>query len=206
MKFPLKMVIVAAGSFILGVLSAKSFLEQEYYNRTTEEIEEIKRFYEKKYKLDKERLENTVIEEQKVVAAAEALTSYQGGEKVPYHTAPKKTEKDEKKGPPENAIPEETSKPITAEEFLKGLDEGFEQVQLMYYIKDNTLATLTNIKAGPKDRAKIFGNLSVQKESFWGSEGVVYLRNEALNTDYEIMLNQRETFAETVGEGTGEHV
>lgn len=200
----MKIVLAAAAGFALGYVFSKIQLEQVYANEAMQEIDDAKEHYASKYEQmvadleklgeDDQKSEKSVVEDrqedygQDVVEippmVVKAMTSYQTGmavDVVPYV--------------------------ISADAFLAG-ELDYSQPSYTYYEGDKKLVDENDQLVLEGDIASTVGAENLEK---FGEESddpnSVYVRNDMLRVDYEIVRSHGHYAVEVLGLDTvtGDH-
>jgi hypothetical protein len=198
----MKIVLAIAAGFALGYVVAKKHLEDTYLNLANEEAARADAHYKEKWEKrgdEARQAKMDIVEEARsamsgvktwgdlstddmdpdaLAEAAQALTSYQTGEVKTV---------------------EFNSYIITPDEFLIG-ERDYTQISLTYYEGDKVLA-------GGNDEA--FDTGEVEKAVGWGNltrfgeksddPNSIYIRNETLETDFEIVRSPGLYAVEVLG-------
>lgn len=216
--------IFAAGG-AAGVFATKRYFEEKANMRADEEIEEMKEFYRKN--LGKEALvgeiNNIINEGEKEkdemapikIAYEKIAGNYNRNEELKAnmdisalkYKDPEEDEEDEDQGTefPDEYSPvrtrypgnQEEPKVISIEEYQDG-NPHFDKCTLVYYELDNTLADeaediIPDVNSVIGDGLLSFGELSEDADT-------VYIRNEALGIDYEVLRMEKSYLESVLGE------
>ena len=196
-------VCLAAGGAI-GYKVAEKKLGQEFEDRLERETNALRRMYKPDYKSPEDMVEALHGQE----AAIKAFEQYSGSEPkepIPYHTIRKSTVEVPKE---ETTVVERTIFEvaddrgeiyvISAEENADA-EAGYENVTWTYYARDGILTdNAEDVIEAPDnflgiDALTKFGGIS-------GDPNVVYIRNEILMIDYEIVRNPSSYVEVVLGE------
>ncbi len=169
-----KVLIFAAGAAVGSAVTWK-FLNDKYAARAEKEIEEVREYYESKYMSEEERSYATWAEnnpeaaEEEKAEYANLVTNYSG-----------------EKGGSESMEIGTPPYVITPEEF--DTDDEYETMSLVYYtdgvLADDDNHVIEDVKnTVGEDFANHFGEYE---------DDSVFIRNERLKTDYEILMDYRE--------------
>lgn len=150
--------------------------------RADKEIEEVKAYYAEKLISEKKRIDRLEDDSKKINEAIESVYSdAKIKDKTSYHKIGKEEEivKAEKESPEED----EPTKPylITEEEFLNDKND-YDKISLTYYMFDDTLADECDemIDVEENISSDIYNQIATSDED-------LYVRNNAIQTDFEIM-------------------
>ena len=187
-----EIVIFAAGAAI-GVGGSFLYFKKKYKSEADNEINEVRQYYQKKIEKEKERLDKLENESNKIDKAIEEYTEevkdISKKTKVKYNkvSEDEKTqigkENEEVKAEAESPEEDEPTKPylITEEEFLNDKND-YDKISLTYYMFDDTLADESDemIDIEENISSDIYNQIA-------GSDEDLYVRNNVLQTDFEIM-------------------
>lgn len=187
-----KIVIFAAGAAI-GVGGSFLYFKKKYKSEADNEVNEVRQYYQKKIEKEKERLDKLENESNKIDKAIEEYTEkakdISKKTKVKYNkiSEDEKTqigkENEEVKAEAESPEEDEPTKPylITEEEFLNDKND-YDKISLTYYMFDDTLADESDemIDIEENISSDIYNQIA-------GSDEDLYVRNNVLQTDFEIM-------------------
>jgi hypothetical protein len=202
----MKIVLATAAGFVLGYFVAKVHLEQVYANMAAEDIDDAKDYWEGKYEqkiadheelLKGEKAPNDLRQDLQPVPMGAfspremamdahvqtALTSYQTG-----------------------VLPEQvTEEPVLSayvisdEAFIIG-EQNYEQITVTWYEGDQKLTGEGDRLLTADDIEKSVGHANLEKfgeES--GNANIVYLRNDALQMDFEVVRSTGKYSTEVLG-------
>lgn len=187
-----EIVIFAAGAAI-GVGGSFLYFKKKYKSEADNEVNEVRQYYQKKIEKEKERLDKLENESNKIDKAIEEYTEkakdISKKTKVKYNkiSEDEKTqigkENEEVKAEAESPEEDEPTKPylITEEEFLNDKND-YDKISLTYYMFDDTLADESDemIDIEENISSDIYNQIA-------GSDEDLYVRNNTLQTDFEIM-------------------
>lgn len=187
-----------------GYLLAKKQLEGLYVARAEEEIEQVREMYKRRAKTDEyetpeKAVEALVVESTEVVVKTDAEEYVETVESLGYSSSDGETVKvikrrifdepeptDEELGEPEESRNIDTSRPyeISTKIFME--DDIPDKVTLTYYATDDVV---TDERDQPlSDVDAIIGEQHL--DLFDEKTNVVYVRNEGISTDFEILLQK----------------
>lgn len=176
----------------IGLVAGFKLSETKYQAKIQEEIASVKEaFRNRKIDISKFAPKESKIDEvsKKVFKKPE-----QEVRKVPYSTMYKESSKqsEEERIIVETKIGEAKKGPyvISPDEF--GEDQEYEQISLIYYA-DNTLADDENIVMDEEEIERTVGMDSLTRFGEYEPDSV-FVRNDELKTEYEILLDQRPYF------------
>lgn len=209
----MKMAIVVGSTAIVslsvggmaGYLFAKRRLQTMYADLSDKEITEAKEFYAKLYKKERFATPEEVAENALATEAIAAMRSYQGAvvNIKPEKQAPaiknifEGVETDADVASDERNRTEEAPYVISNTEYLEDL-EKFTQTTLTYFAGDKVLAD--DKDEAIKDVDKTVGEYNLQKFGYRSKDPrVVYVRNHALEMEYEILLSDGLYTVEVLG-------
>ena len=198
--------------FFIGWRVANAKLQAKYDARLEEEIHEAKAFYARLNKVDMETPEKAVQQLRPELAnAAEALSTYQGNipEEVPdepdvrievevnnvFDTKVTDTWDQEAEEELRKANP---GKPYIISEGEYAESEGFSQSTLTYYAGDETLADERDQHIPNIDQTVGLENLRRFGHGT-GDARTVFIRNERLRLDFEVLLSDGKYAHEVLG-------
>jgi hypothetical protein len=169
----------------VGFLAARQYFSDKYQKISDEEIASVKEYYAKK------NPNQRPIAPQQTPVARPNLTPTPGA-KINYNTFSSPAEGQEiiSQKP---TVTQKEPYVIPPEDF--GEVEGYEQISLTYY-RDLVLADDDDVVMSDPDIKKTIGEKSL---SCFGQyeEDSVFVRNDVLKCDYEILLDQRD-YAEVI--------
>lgn len=176
----------------IGLVAGFKLSETKYQAKIQEEIASVKEaFRNRKIDISKFAPKESKVDEvsKKVFKKPE-----QEVRKVPYSTMYKEPSKqsEEERVIVETKIGEAKKGPyvISPDEF--GEDQEYEQISLIYYA-DNTLADDENIVMDEEEIERTVGMDSLTRFGEYEPDSV-FVRNDELKTEYEILLDQRPYF------------
>jgi hypothetical protein len=201
----------AAGYFL-----TKRYLELEFEKTLAREVEQTKLFYSKLHKTEEFSTPEGAVEalipvdKRKELVVLDQLRTYQG--QTPPNTLQEKRAASVelrnifKRGPielTEEDLEIEKQDPgypyvISSDEFTAN-DNNFDQVQLTFYAGDGILADERDetVEMVPKLVGENFHTKFGQKA---GEDNVVYIRNEAIQTEFEIVRDERKYSEHVAGQ------
>lgn len=108
-------------------------------------------------------------------------------------------------------VPEKPKKPeikppyvISLDQFLSGVEQGYEANLLTYYQGDDILADVEDNIAPENTVERVIGRENLEKFGEMSSQDtIVYIRHEAIKQDFEVHRNPG-SYAEIVGTGPGD--
>lgn len=173
----------------IGVIAGFKLSETKYQTKIQEEIASVKEAFRNR-KVD---ISKFAPKESKKVDEVFKKPE-QEVRKVPYSTMYKEPSKqsEEERVIVETKIGEAKKGPyvISPDEF--GEDQEYEQISLIYYA-DNTLADDENIVMDEEEIERTVGMDSLTRFGEYEPDSV-FVRNDELKTEYEILLDQRPYF------------
>lgn len=161
------------------------FFKEKYRRIADEEIDSVKKYYLEKHLKEQKELEKLEKDSEKLDEAIEKYTDKKETEKTEYHKIGENDKKEEEalKAEKESPEEEEPSRPylITEDEFLNDKNE-YDKISLTYYMFDDTLADEYDelIDIEETISTDIYNQIA-------GSEEDLYVRNNVIETDFEIM-------------------
>lgn len=187
------------GMLIFGLGAVAGFgagwyvFKTKYKRIADTEIDEVKKYYLDKHLKEQKKVEELINDSKKIDAAIEKYEKVAETEKKEPSKAPQKTkynkvgeekkEDEEVKAEAESPEEDEPTKPylITEDEFLNDKNE-YDKISLTYYMLDDTLADEFDemIDIEEAISSDIFNQIA-------GSDEDLYVRNNTLETDFEIM-------------------
>jgi hypothetical protein len=195
MNNAIKNILILGGGIGIGAFSMKMYLEKKCEAMLQEEIASVKEVYERKNERAERKLgkKTEAAERDKVVLMKKDIYEkkakrYAGDEEDPEHTEYENMSRPSKNDP-------EAPYVISYEEFAEEMN-NFEKLTLNYYEDDDVLTdeedgVVTDVIGVVGDDALTsFGDRSEDPE-------VVYVRNEKLETDYEV-IRLSKSFAKDV--------
>ncbi|MDO4292094.1 MAG: hypothetical protein Q4C65_02575 [Eubacteriales bacterium] len=166
------------GLFVLGICAGaiitRGFLKAEYAQKTKEEIESIRDFYNEKITLQNKVEEKSENPTEKKVEAYKDMVEHLGYRQYSHehvHTSEK--------------VQEDRPYLIAAEDF--GTLAGYEAISLIYY-SDHVLTDEMNEFVEDVDDVIGFESLNHFDDY---EEDAVFVRNDRLKADYEILKDNR---------------
>lgn len=179
---------------IFGVGAAVGFggswllFKKKYEDKADQEIDEVKKYYLDKFLIEQKKVEKLEKESKKIDEAIEKIETKEekkAGAISKYTTAYNKVRKEEEEVKAEAESPEEDepTKPylITEEEFLNDKNE-YDKLSLTYYTFDDTLSDECDEMVDIEETisSDIYNQLADSNED-------LYVRNNSIETDFEIM-------------------
>ena len=167
----------------IGVIAGFKLSETKYQAKIQEEIASVK-----------EAFRNRKVDISKFAPKVEREPERKEVRKVPYSTMYKESSKqsEEERVIVETKIGEAKKGPyvISPDEF--GEDQEYEQISLIYYA-DNTLADDEDMVMDEEEIERTVGMDSLTRFGEYEPDSV-FVRNDELKTEYEILLDQRPYF------------
>lgn len=166
----MKNVLIFIAGTAIGSLVTWSLLKSKYEKRIQDEVDELKGFYKNKYEGPQQGSDDTCSEPEETEEKEEKTVSY--NEIVSNYT---------------NEEPETTSdKPYIIDVDIFGEEDGYEVITLTLY-SDGFLADDDDRLI--KDIENTVGNEAIKYFDKY-DEDSVYVRNDRLKTDFEILSSQ----------------
>lgn len=168
----------AAAGFGCGYL----YFKKKYEQKADEEIESVKSYYAEKFKKEKSRIDKLEEDSKAIDNVIKEYSKTEEHKKINYHK-PVKEEEEIVKAEAESPEEDEPTKPylITEEEFLNDKNE-YDKISLTYYSFDDVLADECDemIDIEENISSDIYNQIASSDED-------LYVRNNVLQTDFEIM-------------------
>lgn len=177
------------GSLLFGVGAALGFgcgllfFKEKYKRIADEEIDSVKSYYQDKMIAERARIDKIEENSKKLDEVIDEYTKKEEKPRTKYNKVGETKEDEEVKAEQENPEEDEPTKPylITEEEFLNDKNE-YDKISLTYYTYDDTLADEYDemIDIEESISSDIYNQLASSEED-------LYVRNNTLETDFEIM-------------------
>lgn len=179
----IKGILIFTAGVAIGVGGSYIYLKKKIKEKDNE-VQEVRDYYNEKYLDEKKRADKIIDDSKKLDKVIEDYTKKQEEDKVKYNKIGKeKEENEEVKAEAESPEEDEPTKPylITEDEFLNDKNE-YEKISLTYYALDDTLADEFDemIDIEEAISTDIFNQIAESKDD-------LYVRNNSLETDFEIM-------------------
>lgn len=203
--------VAATLGYILGI----NQMEREMDRLVQKEIEEAKEYYQKLFKVGSYESPDILVSEEVVDegqnfdppkelmdAAIDAVKSY-GGHILP---APVPVLPPQKKNvfedgdavfPDNETIEDNAPYVINVADFMEG--DGYEKITVTWWDGDRTMADERDAIMDDVDKDIGYENLNKFGESDPADKNVVYIRNERLNVDYEVLFESGHYSVEVAG-------
>jgi hypothetical protein len=212
---------VLAGTFVLGggagYFFAKKTLETKYAKIATEEIAEARQYFTTN--VEKPSLEEVILEKNKKAFFEEVVDNHRQvfetvADKIEEYDQVSVTVREDFVEVVNNVFTDsdnvvwsyqdEMEKRSDDKPYVIHFDEwtetipGYEQVQLTYYDEDDTLADSQDVPIDAVEQA--VGRANLERFGHGSNdESVVYVRNEAIATDFEIVKTDGSYSREVLG-------
>lgn len=181
----IKEIVIFGAGAALGFGSGYLYFKKKYERIANTEIDEVKAYYAEKLISEKKRLDKLEEDSKKIDDAIKDIYPVKKEAKTNYNKVSETDKKEEEivKAEAESPEEDEPTKPylITEEEFLNDKND-YDKISLTYYIFDDTLADECDemIDIEETISSDIYDQIA-------GSDEDLYVRNNTLQTDFEIM-------------------
>lgn len=181
----IKEIVIFGVGAALGFGSGYLYFKKKYERIANTEIDEVKAYYAEKLISEKKRLDKLEEDSKKIDDAIKDIYPVKKEAKTNYNKVSETDKKEEEivKAEAESPEEDEPTKPylITEEEFLNDKND-YDKISLTYYIFDDTLADECDemIDIEETISSDIYDQIA-------GSDEDLYVRNNTLQTDFEIM-------------------
>lgn len=180
----IKEIAIFAVGAAVGVGGSFIYFKKKYKSEADEEINEVRKYYQEKFDKEKARIDKLEEESNKIDKAIKEYEKIDTKKvKVKYNKVEEDKEEEIVKAEAESPEEDEPTKPylITEEEFLNDKND-YDKISLTYYMFDDTLADESD------EMIDIEENISTDiYNQIAGSDEDLYVRNNTLQTDFEIM-------------------
>ena len=180
----IKEIAIFAVGAAVGVGGSFIYFKKKYKSEADEEINEVRKYYQEKFDKEKARIDKLEEESNKIDKAIKEYEKIDTKKvKVKYNKVEEDQEEEIVKAEAESPEEDEPTKPylITEEEFLNDKND-YDKISLTYYMFDDTLADESD------EMIDIEENISTDiYNQIAGSDEDLYVRNNTLQTDFEIM-------------------